>query len=927
MTSMLVERDTEVGVLAGALGEAAHGRGRAVVLDGPAGIGKTSLLTALSDQARDDGVPVLHARGSPLERDFPFGVVRQLFEAALVDEARRAELLSGAAAEARSVLGAIAADSTASSGSSYAALHGLFWLTLNLAGDGPLVVAIDDLHAADRASLRFAGYLARRLADVPVVMAATIRTGEPGTDAGLLAEIAVDPAALRVTPRALTAAGASELIQASLGATPEAAFRDACEDATGGNPLLLSQLLVALAAEEVEPLASSVDAVARIGPRAASQTVLARLAGLPDEAREVARTVAVLGPDAPPATIARIAGRDEADVQRAVRALAGAGIFAPDGRPEFAHAVLRDAVYLDLPADERERRHADAVAVLRELGAPSEQVAAQLVELPPGREPWVAELLRETGAAAAARGAPDSAVGPLRRALAEPLFAADRTAVLVELGRAEMLVDVPAGIEHLEEAYAALDDPVARAQVGFGLAAARAFTGDADRSHETARRVFDETPAELGDLRDALEAIAAFSVYVGGVGGPDALARIAAIARRGEFSDGVGGDMLKLLTASYDMFCAAPAERCLELTRSGLTERVLAADDGSITVVAVITLGVGDQEDALDVADRVRAAALRSGSVIGDTAIQCWRGFAMLRRGELDEAETLVREALAGFPTWAPVSIGPVFCAGWLARVLLERGDVAGAARELAAHDDLSVAAEAARRWRRAHADVLVAQGEFAQALEVTSESSELHAFAENPANDTWRQPMSFALTGLGRTAEAVEVAEKDVALARRWGTPAAMGRTLRVLGTVGGPAEALEEASALLEATPARLEYAKALAAQGSALRRANQARDAREPLRQALELADRCGAKGLAATVRTELKAAGVRPRITALKGPEALTPSERRVAGMAAEGLTNREIAQALFVTPKTIEVHLYNTFRKLEIRSRRELTGMV
>jgi DNA-binding NarL/FixJ family response regulator len=88
-------------------------------------------------------------------------------------------------------------------------------------------------------------------------------------------------------------------------------------------------------------------------------------------------------------------------------------------------------------------------------------------------------------------------------------------------------------------------------------------------------------------------------------------------------------------------------------------------------------------------------------------------------------------------------------------------------------------------------------------------------------------------------------------------------------------------------------------------------------------LELADRCGAAGLADTVRTELKAAGVRPRITALKGPDALTPSERRVAGMAAEGMTNREIAQALFVTPKTIEVHLYNTFRKLEIRSRREL----
>ena len=128
-----------------------------------------------------------------------------------------------------------------------------------------------------------------------------------------------------------------------------------------------------------------------------------------------------------------------------------------------------------------------------------------------------------------------------------------------------------------------------------------------------------------------------------------------------------------------------------------------------------------------------------------------------------------------------------------------------------------------------------------------------------------------------------------------------------------------------MAESSTARLERAKALAALGSAFRRARQPKDARDPLARALELADACGAYGLAAHARAELHAAGARPRTTALQGVEALTPSERRVAALAAEGQTNRDIAQALFVTPKTVEVHLSSAYRKLAIRSRHELAA--
>ena len=161
-----------------------------------------------------------------------------------------------------------------------------------------------------------------------------------------------------------------------------------------------------------------------------------------------------------------------------------------------------------------------------------------------------------------------------------------------------------------------------------------------------------------------------------------------------------------------------------------------------------------------------------------------------------------------------------------------------------------------------------------------------------------------------------------------RWGAPGTVGPALRALGALQGEdgLARLEEAVAVLDGSAARLELAKALAALGTGLRLAHGAsrpKAAREPLRRALELAAACDATGLAEHVRTELYATGARPRTDALAGVAALTASERRVVDRAAAGETNRDIAQALFVTPKTVEVHLSNAYRKLGVRSRREL----
>jgi DNA-binding CsgD family transcriptional regulator len=199
-----------------------------------------------------------------------------------------------------------------------------------------------------------------------------------------------------------------------------------------------------------------------------------------------------------------------------------------------------------------------------------------------------------------------------------------------------------------------------------------------------------------------------------------------------------------------------------------------------------------------------------------------------------------------------------------------------------------------------------------------------------NAAFHDWRAELALALSGAGRRAEALPYALAAVDRARDWGAPPALGLALKVLGLVEGGSSGeklLREAVIVLENSQARLEYAKALVELGAAIRRGNKRSDSREYLRQGLELAHKLGATALEQRAQTELAATGARPRRLMLSGLDSLTPSERRVAEMAAESMTNKDIAQALFVTPKTVEVHLSSVYRKLEISSRAQLPSVL
>ena len=308
--------------------------------------------------------------------------MRQLFESAVGDP----DALAGAAAAARVVF--VSPDNGTPGGdASFAALHGLYWLTLNLAAERPLLLEVDDLHWCDRPSLRFLAYLVRRLEGQPVLVTASVRTGDPPTDAALLAEIANDPATAHVRPGPLSEEAVGRLVARRLGAEPDRAFREACHKTTGGNPLLVRQLLNALETDAVRPDAAHADVVRAIGSRAVSSSVLLRLARLPGEAAAVARAVAVLGEGADLPAVAGVSGLDEAQVAGTMAALARAEILRPEPPPGFVHPLVRDAVYQGLPLGERELLHARAAGVLRRLGASLDQIAGQLMLTPRRGDP------------------------------------------------------------------------------------------------------------------------------------------------------------------------------------------------------------------------------------------------------------------------------------------------------------------------------------------------------------------------------------------------------------------------------------------------------------------------------------------------------------------------------------------------------------
>ena len=925
--ALLLERAEELARIDAALADARRGRGRLLVVEGEPGMGKTALLAAARANAAANGMRVLRARGTELEHDFSFGVVRQLFERPLADagEQERTELLAGAAGVAADVLGLPGARPVDSQvDASFAIQHGLYWLSANLAAGSPLCIVIDDAQWIDRPSFRFLAFLLTRLEEICVTVLIATRPGDEN-DCAILASVTRDPASELLPLAPLSAQAVAEILNASFGRRPHPAFVAACINATGGTPFLVVDLVDALRAEQVEPSGLAAGRVATVGARTLARSIELRLSGLPESATRLARAVAILE-QGDLVTAARLAGLDPSESADAAEQLVAAGLLEP-GRPlRFAHPMLRTAVYLDQSASERAGGHRRAASALAERPRTTENVAQHLLLSEPAGDSWVVEQLAAAADHSLRSAGPESAAVFLRRALEEPPVASEQSALLLRLGLAESNAGLDGWSEHLHDAVDTAPDVIA------GALAARELARALNRRQRFAEavEVLDRASADLGADDEELALHLEAAALIAAMNDPKTSARTAerraALRARAARGSGESGDLLSVAA----FIAALTNEPAADV--AALALRSLSVDGGYAsgtfsrsTLALVWAERFAEVRPLLDEAIEQARIAGDGGRLSVAFATRAW---LELRLGELEAAELDTRAALSTSGLPAP-PMYRVLNTGLLVKALVDQGRLEEADDALPLVDgegDGGSTTESVLRLARGR--LRMEQGRAAEALDdflaVGRDLTE--ASVISPAFLPWRSEAVLAQLALGDRTAAKELATEELALARAFGAPRALGVSLRAAGLASGGQRGialLREAVVELERAGARLAHAQALLDLGAMLRRTNRRVEARSYLREALDAADRLGASAVRDAAETELRASGAKPRRRSLRGPDSLTVSERRVADLASQGLTNREIAQTLFVTARTVEGHLTSVFRKLHIESRTAL----
>jgi DNA-binding CsgD family transcriptional regulator len=928
----LFDRDRELSAVGALLDHAASGAGGLMLVEGDAGIGKTGIVRAAGALARGNGLRVLGARGSELESGLAFGLVREMFSEPMraADADGYPALFGGAAALARPVLEPAIEQLSDKSNDSFATLHGLYWFVAGLCSTGPTLLTVDDAQWSDLPSLRFLAYLARRLDGLKLALLVAARP-ESAEQQELLQLLASEPQAVQIRPRPLGRASVDAMVSAALGPA-EHRFVDACQAVTGGNPFLLTELLADLRDAEVSPLASHLDRLQVAAPGNVRRAVLGRLGRLPAGASALACAAAVFGDGVDARRAARLAGVSAEQVDLLVDALAAARIIEPRTRLTFVHPLVRSAVIAGLGPAEIASAHREAAALLMAEGERGDALVPHLLASLPRGEGLVVEQLRIAAQRAAVRGAPDVSARCLRRALLEPPPVEDHYVVLLELGTAEMHAGSSDALNHLAAAAAKAPRPVEQARANQMLARTMFLAGRIVDSVKLSER----TIAKLGDsdpeLRLELEAelLTAATQDV-------RTRRLAAlrIADRRAAPEPTSRAACMLLAniAIEEVITAGSRKQAVELADRALLGGRL-YDEHAVACLpsAVLSLTLsGHAGRSLQVWDDVMARQRGRGDVRGFALSSAFRGYAALHVGDLDAAvadTTAALELARGVPL---LQITAELATAWLGYTLVDAGDYAAAEKELGAQAATlgPDAPFSATFLLSARGRLRLAQGRLADAgADLRECGSRCVAWgAEGPALSPWRAHLALALLGGGERDAAASVAADAVTLARAWGVPSLFAEALRVAGLVtGGPAglALLREAVATADAGESPLERARARTALGGALRRAGRRSEARPPLRGVVEIALATGARAVARTAHEELVATGAKPRRLRQSGAEALTATERRVAGMAAEGMSNRGIAQALFVSEKTVETHLGSAYRKLGINARTHLT---
>jgi DNA-binding CsgD family transcriptional regulator len=900
-----VGRETELAALDELVRLLAMKSGRAVLIEGAAGTGKSTLLAELRRSARERGLAVRQATAIELDADQPFAVL----ERALGWDV-------GSAAESGSAV--------ALAEGGLAAIHRISEALIADADDTPLLLSIDDAQWADEQSLRVLEVLvsSRRLRRLAVALA--WRRGELG-EPHATRLLAVD-GAVHLPLGDLTSDDAAVLVRQAL---PEAddSFVTACCRLTGGNPLLLGEVIRMFAGSGRAPDAAAAERLAELTPGSVSRALLARLGQLSTEAMALASAASVLGDGAPLHQAARLAGLEPGAAATAADALVSVEIFAAGDTLTFRHPLHQAAVLEDIGGFTRAELYRRAAGIAADDGM-FERAGALLLRAPGGGDPNAVAALRRAAAIALGSGDTRTAIRLMERALAEPAAGDERPALLVDLARAKAAAADPASVEHLDAALEEIDRAEERARILRSLARLHHARYEFPRAARLAERALAEVP---GDARSRERFVATW------------LLAASLDPARAQDAQRAYGELLDATTAG-----APPSDPELQAALSlfmvtiggdpdvaaELAERAVAGDavtnDDGLGLAADFALHTllccGQLQSLLRRAETRFEAVEHHASIMGAASAACWRAHARLEMGDLEgaiaDAEVALVPSRYGWP------VHSTYGGGALALARLELGDTDGA-REAVGRIIHVPTPDPPRLYFTGIVELAAGHAVRARRLlEQAGEECLANWGVDTPALLPWRSGAALAAWREGDAADAAELAQAEVAAARDTRVGRVIGRALRVRGLVAAGAEGtdmLREACDVLADTDCTLEHLRARIDLGAALRRGGARRQARAMLAAARADAEALGCTALARRAAEEQSASGARPRRVPVTGVESLTPSERRIAELAVTGATNREIAAELFLTPKTVEWHLGHVFSKLGIHRRRELAA--
>ena len=863
-TASLLERDHELTSLRERVDAARRGEGGLVMIAGPAGIGKSSLLAVAARYARDDGLTVGRGRGSELEQELPFGVLRQLLEpyVAALSATRQGRLFTGAAAGSRQlVLGGGGAG-----GDDFVTLHALFWLIAGIAADAPLLLVLDDLHWADAPSVRALNYLTGRISELPVLLVMALRPHEPTGVADLIRPLESTPGATRLELAGLGPDSVERVVRATV-PDAEKQLCGAFGQATGGNPFYLRQLLQTLTAGGARPAVTDVRAAAltEVGDR-----TLARLRSLGRAAPALAMAMATLGDSGRLDHATAVAGVEHDAAADAALAMRRLEILAAEDPFEWIHPLVRRSLYDGLSVTRRDALHARAAEVLAEAGLPPGVVAAHLAALRPSGSDAVVNGLLAAVDEALARNAPEVAIDLLHRALAED--AGSRVRLLLRLGEIEVSRRSPAAVEVLREARELADDPRERALAALRLGEILTHVG---YYHEAVSTVCDGL-AELDgadpEVALELEVARAVSFAFDPALSPqlwDDRGRLLALTERDAWP-------ARALAALLALTYAFRAERLDEI--STLCERALeggqllgergagAWTPGHVTQALII---VEEHDRALALTDEIEAAARSQGSASNVLLAEGLRGNIAVLRGDLTGAEETLRP-LAETSQSLGWLLGLITALWWMGDVIMERpadDDLADLLDAFEVPPGFEAVAPGA--W------ALLIRGVFApsavgettprricarrgpcstvwDSVRCTTRGARIWHWSSRPPNPT-RRRRSSPRSSAQRTRP---VSREPRAIALR-ASGVVTGGDCRHRDAGGVERRCSTATPGALSPCPRARRSRRLTASQWPGWR------NAREPLRAGLELALACGAERLLVRARDELVATGARPR----------------------------------------------------------------